>query len=462
MGDGETLRGGRYVVTRRLGEGSQGLTFEAVDKREGRLVAVKRFDVRGAKTWKDVELAEREARVLASLSHPRLPAYIEHFEEDGHLYLVMEKVEGRSLSERQHAGERLTEDEVLHLLRDADAALAYLHDKGVIHRDLKPGNVIQKKDGSFAFVDFGSVRDRFRAEGGSTVVGTFGFMAPEQFQGRALPGSDVYAVAATCLTMLTGKQPEDLPHKGLAIDVRGALGRTVSEPLVAALSRMLDPDPEVRPSRIEIPAPGFRGRPAEPSWWRARDDPRARHDKGDDRRAWQAERDDRQARRREDPHARHAEHESRHDRRRWEREERHARRRAARAERRAERHARMAGRGRMPFFPLMIVLLALAVARLAVSLALFVVVPAVLVLLSTVFGPALREAARTVTRRGREAYDAIEAEAQALAGRAPGPGAPGDEEARVRVAPDRVRVGDDTEAEYEREAEHEEERERER
>ena len=79
--DGDALRGGRYVVTGSLGEGSQGATFEAVDKKEGRLVAIKRFDVRGAKEWKDVELAEREARVLASLEHPKLPAYIEHFED---------------------------------------------------------------------------------------------------------------------------------------------------------------------------------------------------------------------------------------------------------------------------------------------------------------------------------------------------------------------------------------------
>ena len=83
----ETLREGRYVILRPLGEGSQGTTFEAVDKREGRLVAVKRFSVRGARAWKDVELAEREARVLASLEHPQLPAYVEHFDEDGHLGL---------------------------------------------------------------------------------------------------------------------------------------------------------------------------------------------------------------------------------------------------------------------------------------------------------------------------------------------------------------------------------------
>src|SRR6478609_8052069 len=89
----EELGQGRYVITGSLGAGSQGETLDAVDKREGRPVAIKRFTLRVAKSWKDVELAEREATVLSSLNHPGLPRYIEHFEEDGALYLVMEKVE---------------------------------------------------------------------------------------------------------------------------------------------------------------------------------------------------------------------------------------------------------------------------------------------------------------------------------------------------------------------------------
>src|SRR5437763_11800786 len=93
-----SLRDGRFVVVSPLGEGGQGTTWDAGDKREGRPVAIKRFDVRGARAWKDVELAEREARVLASLSHPKLPRYVDHFEEDGVLYLAMEKIEGTPLS----------------------------------------------------------------------------------------------------------------------------------------------------------------------------------------------------------------------------------------------------------------------------------------------------------------------------------------------------------------------------
>jgi hypothetical protein len=249
----QALRDGRYAVTGLLGSGSQGETLEAVDKQVGHAVAIKRFMIRGAKSWKDVELAEREAAVLASLSHPSLPRYIEHFEEDGALYLVMEKVEGETLAARRKRGAPLSQQQVLRFLHEAAASLRYLHGHAppIVHRDIKPGNVILRPDGSYCLVDFGSVRDRLKPEGGSTVVGTFGFMAPEQFQGRAAPGSDVYAVGATALSLLTGAEPEDLPHKGLAIDVEAALRGQVDRRLIAVLRSMLEPDPDRRAASIE-------------------------------------------------------------------------------------------------------------------------------------------------------------------------------------------------------------------
>jgi hypothetical protein len=99
------------------------------------------------------------------------------------------------------------------------------------------------------------------------VVGTFGYMAPEQFQGRALPASDVYAVAATALTILAGAEPESLPHKGLAIDVHAVLAGQVDPALVGVLSAMLEPDPDRRPRQIgpllgRLSASGEREQPA--------------------------------------------------------------------------------------------------------------------------------------------------------------------------------------------------------
>ena len=112
-----------------------------------------------------------------------------------------------------------------------------------MHRDIKPGNVIRRPDGSFALVDFGAVRDKLKPGGGSTVVGTFGYMAPEQFQGRASPKSDVYGLGATALAMLTGCEPEELPHEGLALDVAKAVpdGTSVAGTRAPRSRMMLEP-----------------------------------------------------------------------------------------------------------------------------------------------------------------------------------------------------------------------------
>ncbi len=407
----QVLKDGRFVVLGALGEGAQGRTFDGFDRLQGRPVAIKRFDVRGAATWKDVELAEREARVLASLSHPRLPRYVDHFEEDGALYLVMEKIEGASLAALRARGETLSENDVLRLLNDASEVLDYLHRRvpPVIHRDLKPGNVIRRPDGSFAFVDFGAVRDKLRPEGGSTVVGTFGYMAPEQFQGRALPASDVYAVGATALSMLTGRQPEDLPHKGLAIDVRAAL-RGRSGRLAGVLEAMLAPDPDARAARIapllEGPAP--RGRASTPA-----------HSGRVD---WRTVRD-----------AERAEWRSARDARRWARHE------ARLARSRARRHFGL------PFPFSVVFALAFTGAIVAVAIVTQVAVPLVLWVLSILFGSALRRAARDVRAGGQRALENMERSRTWLRGEEPpsrreaAPRARVDDEAAapaVRIAPE--------------------------
>jgi hypothetical protein len=393
----ETLRDGRFVVVGRLGRGSQGETFDAVDKREGRGVAIKRFDVGGAQSWKDVELAEREARVLQSLAHPKLPGYIDHFENEGALYLVMEKIEGESLAGLHARGVVLGEEDVVRLLTDAADVLDYLHGRvpPVIHRDLKPGNVIRRPDKSFAFVDFGAVRDKLRARGGSTVVGTFGYMAPEQFQGRALPASDVYAIGATAVAMLTGREPEDLPHRGLAVDVRSALRGLAKPPLIDVLERMLAPDPEDRADRIapllSRLAPG-----------RARSRSETARRGGD---AWDLM-----------------------DHRHWERVVRDEQRKAElRARRHAQRHLQRAMRAqwRRGAHPIprpvgLVLTTSFAVAMLAVTLATQVVVPLVLRILGLFFGPrGLGNAAASVRRAGTAALASIADERRALLGSAP-------------------------------------------
>ncbi|WP_437904543.1 serine/threonine-protein kinase [Sorangium sp. So ce327] len=402
----QALRDGRYVITRALGEGAQGHTLEAVDKRLGKLVAIKRFQIRGASSWKSVELAEREARVLASLSHPSLPGYLDHFEEDGALFLVMEKIEGESLGAMRRRRAVLGRDDILRFLRDASGVLDYLHGRAppVIHRDIKPNNVIRRPDGSFAIVDFGAVRDRMRPEGGSTVVGTFGYMAPEQFQGRALPASDVYAVGATALCLLTGEEPENLPHRGLAIDVPAALGDRADPRLVRALSAMLEPDPDRRAARIAPLLSGLEAGGARPETARAGEPAEGSAGRG-------ARKEERRTRKEE--------------------------KRARKEERRARRHEGSPSLDRgLVGLPLVAALFGLTVARIAVGVALGVIVPTVLTLLSLVFGRVLREkAAPNVRRAGRVADLALRRATRVVRGRP----APEDAAQRGQAAAARVR-----------------------
>jgi len=193
--------------------------------------------------------------VLSTLDHPLVPRYLEHFEENGALYLVMEKIEGETLDAIRRREGPLPEAEVRRFLSDADRALTYLHGRAspIVHRDIKPRNVVRRPNGSYVLVDFGSVSELVtRRAGASTVVGTMGYMAPEQFQGRAMPSTDVYAAGATALAALTGAEPETLPHKGLRVDVRGALEGRVAGTLVGSLEQMLEPDPDLRAKSVAV------------------------------------------------------------------------------------------------------------------------------------------------------------------------------------------------------------------
>jgi tRNA A-37 threonylcarbamoyl transferase component Bud32 len=455
----KNLRDGRYAVVRLLGEGGQAATFEAVDKKAGQPVAIKRFRVRGAKSWKEVELAEREARVLASLQHPGLPRYIDHFEEAGELFLVTELIQGESLEALRKRGAVLAEADVRAFLHEASVILDYLHGRAppVVHRDIKPSNVLRRADGSFVVIDFGAVRDKMKPEGGSTVVGTFGYMAPEQFQGRAMPASDVYAVGATAIAMLTGREPEDLPHKGLAIDVHAALGGRVSPALQRTLAAMLEPDPDRRPSRIAPlltdlgPAP----RPARPPEQDRRSD---RERRRDERREKREER----RRERQERLEQKVEQGWEHFEQQWSQNEQQWVDQAERSLRYAEaKFERRRRKGQLIPGPLgLLIMLALTLTEVAVIVALRAVVPAVLTVLSVFFGKALREAARKTSESGdtavrliRQTKDMMRGQIEPQPGQSAGAAStPKGTEARPDGAP-RVRVAQDDKARSAREEE---------
>lgn len=241
--------GGRYEIDGFVGEGAQGATFTGLDLKTGAKVAVKVFDFSRANDWKAVDLFEREAKTLARLEHAGIPAFLDVIDDDSDgssaRALVMTLVPGETYNERMRAEGTIRESELWTLLLESADVLAFLHREGVVHRDVKPRNLIRRPDGRIALVDFGGV-GQIRGERGSTVVGTFGYMAPEQLYGTSTPATDVYALGATTLALATGVEPEDHPRKGLAIDVDKAAPH-LSAPLRKLLGAMLSPDPDARP-----------------------------------------------------------------------------------------------------------------------------------------------------------------------------------------------------------------------
>ncbi len=247
--DGPVLAG-RWRLGPALGEGGQGRTFLARDTQGRRDVVVVKQLVLGGSTWKKFDLFEREVRVLKALRHPGIPAFLDHFESDppGSFYLVMERAPGETLK----AIGRFTDAELRDVLEKVLEILAYLHglEPPVIHRDLKPANILRSERGRVSVVDFGGVREALRDRGGSTVVGTFGYMAPEQLHGQATPATDIYGLGATIVALAGGVEPEDVPRAGLRMDLPKHLSG-LDRDLVDVLVRMTEPDPDDRPQSAE-------------------------------------------------------------------------------------------------------------------------------------------------------------------------------------------------------------------
>ncbi|WP_019503354.1 serine/threonine-protein kinase [Pleurocapsa sp. PCC 7319] len=216
----------RYQIVTTLGQGGMGTTYAAVDLQSSQRVAIKVVSLRQTNDWKILELFEREAKVLANLNHPYIPNYIDYFEldtkDDKRFYLVQELVQGQSLAELVKQGWRATEAEVKDIAKQVLDILIYLHSitPPVIHRDIKPQNIIRRDDGKVYLVDFGAVQDVYRntVSLGSTFVGTLGYMSLEHLRGNVTPASDLYSLGCSLLFLLTRKSPTDLPQKGMAID----------------------------------------------------------------------------------------------------------------------------------------------------------------------------------------------------------------------------------------------------
>jgi serine/threonine protein kinase len=256
----------RYYIMEPLGTGGQASTYRAIDRDTDRPVAVKVVSLRKLRQWKTFDLFEREVAVLRSLDHPGIPAYIDSYasEATGDYFLVMELIEGQSLRDLMLAGRRFSPTQLREIFDQILDILAYLHglNPAVVHRDIKPANLVMTPKGRVCLVDFGGVRRAMRPEGGSTMIGTFGYMAPEQLHGTATPSSDVYALGATMAALCTGTEAEALPREGLAVDVAAL---DVPPWLRTVLVRMLAPDPRDRFASVEDVRSALRRAAPEPS-----------------------------------------------------------------------------------------------------------------------------------------------------------------------------------------------------
>jgi hypothetical protein len=253
---GDPLLDGRYRLDAVLGQGSSGTTFAATRLADGVPVAVKQMPLNRADREKAEALFRREVRVLRQLHHPQIPRHLDDLVVGRGrlttLYLVQERIDGIDLAREQDT-RRHDEGDVLEILAGLLPILAYLHTRTppIVHRDVKPRNVMRRADGSLVLLDFGAVRDALvdPAFGGSTVAGTFGYMAPEQFGGDASPASDLYGVGALAVALLTRREPHTLA------DYTGALRwqphTRVSPALARLIDRMVDREPARRPGSAE-------------------------------------------------------------------------------------------------------------------------------------------------------------------------------------------------------------------
>ncbi|NJK41263.1 MAG: protein kinase [Acaryochloridaceae cyanobacterium SU_2_1] len=205
--ESQMLLGGRYRAIRSLGSGGFSRTFAAVD--EHRLqtpCVIKQFlppPIDSSHLDKSIALFKQEALILKELgNHPQIPSLLAFLEQEGRLYLIQEFIEGQDLFKEATEQGLFTEQQVLQLFMELLPILQFIHEQKVVHRDIKPGNILRQPNGSLVLIDFGG---SFQVAGAAqAVTGTPGYAAPEQILGRVEVASDLHSLAVTGARLLTG------------------------------------------------------------------------------------------------------------------------------------------------------------------------------------------------------------------------------------------------------------------
>ncbi|OWY69189.1 serine/threonine protein kinase [cyanobacterium TDX16] len=247
----------RYEIIQPLAKKAGRRTLLARDRKTEELVVVKLLSFASDFEWDALKLFEREAKILQAISHPAIPRYLDYYELDFNngnkgFALVQTYISGKSLEDYLKSGRSFDEVEIQQLAKAVLEILTYLHGRQppVIHRDIKPSNILLgdrsgNSIGQVYLVDFGSVQTLAAKEGGTmTIVGTYGYMPPEQFGDRTVPASDLYSLGTTLVYLVTGTHPADLPQKDGRIQFE--LLANLSPEFTRWLRRMIEPSLERR------------------------------------------------------------------------------------------------------------------------------------------------------------------------------------------------------------------------
>jgi len=250
-----TLLNHRFRLKRQLNENPIRQTWLADDLILKDKAVVKLLALGGSMQWEDLKLLEREAQILKQLNHPRLVKYRDYFSLDDQnvwFALATEYIPGSSLKQKLDEHHRFSQKQLYEIAFEVLEILNYLHQlhPPVLHRDLKPSNLIWGEDHHIYLIDLGAVQLQPRTPGSTfTVVGTFGYTPIEQFGGLAVPASDLYALGATLIHLLTGIPPAELPQQNFKIKFNG----DILEPAFKTwLETLIEPAVDARFSSAQV------------------------------------------------------------------------------------------------------------------------------------------------------------------------------------------------------------------
>ncbi|MDQ4024935.1 MAG: Stk1 family PASTA domain-containing Ser/Thr kinase, partial [Actinomycetota bacterium] len=206
--------GGRYAVLEPIGSGGMAEVYRARDELLGRDVAVKVLSDRLSRDKSFVERFRREAQSAANLNHPNVVSLYDYGADDGAYYIVMEYIEGKSLGDMVAESGALLPERAAEIAADVAAALERAHSSGLVHRDIKPTNIMVTRSGQTKVTDFGIARalgqssEQTQMTQTGMVIGTAAYLSPEQAQGNPVDArSDVYSLGCVLYEMLTGRPP---------------------------------------------------------------------------------------------------------------------------------------------------------------------------------------------------------------------------------------------------------------